>query len=159
MGKARAWRSHCPISRALDILGDRWSLLILRDAMFSGADSFRDFAASDEGIATNVLTDRLEGLLAQGILSARPDPRDGRRRLYHLTDKGWGLAPAIMEIVVWSAGHHVTAAAPEVVAAIRADRDGFIVGLRAAASARASAIPQQTLFPKPEPWTKTRRAP
>ena len=123
---------------ALDILGDRWSLLILRDAMFTGGQSFRDFAASDEGIATNVLSERLERLVAHGILASASDRGDARRRLYHLTEKGWGLAPAILEIVVWSANHHATDAPRPVVAAIRADRDGFIAGLRAAAGARAT---------------------
>lgn len=117
----------------LDIVGDRWSLLILRDAMFTGGQSFRDFAASDEGIATNVLSERLERLVAHGILACRPDPDDGRRRLYHLTEKGWGLAPALLEIVLWSADNHETDAPPQVVAAIRADRDGFVAALRAAA--------------------------
>ncbi len=132
MEKARAWRSHCPISMTLDIVGDRWSLLILRDAMFTGGRSFGDFAASEEGIATNVLSARLARLVAHGILACLPDPGDGRRRLYHLTEKGWGLAPALLEIVLWSAGHHETDAPPQVVAAIRADRDGFIAALRAA---------------------------
>ena len=123
---------------ALDVLGDRWSLLILRDAMFTGGRSFRDFAASDEGIATNVLSERLERLVAHGSLACAPDPGDARRRLYHLTEKGWGLAPAILEIVVWSTGHHATDAPPQVVAAIRADRNGFIAALRAAAAVRAA---------------------
>lgn len=137
MKKSHAWRSHCPISMALDILGDRWSLLILRDAIFTGGNNFRDFAASGEGIASNVLSERLVRLVRHGILVSGPDPKDGRRRLYRLTEKGWGLAPAIVEIVVWSAGHHDTSAPPQVVSAIRADRAGFIADLRAAATGRA----------------------
>ena len=125
---------------ALDVLGDRWSLLILRDAMFTGGQSFRDFAASDEGIASNVLSERLERLVAQGTLACVPDPGDGRRKLYQVTDKGWGLAPVILEIVVWSAAHHATDAPPQLVAAISADRDGFIAGLRAAAVARMGPV-------------------
>lgn len=124
-------RSGCPISIALELLGDAWSLLIVRDLMFKGRRTFNEFLAGGEGIATNVLTDRLRRLEVAGIVRKRPDPDDGRRALYDLTPKGLDLAPMLVELVLWSAAHGQTDAPPEVVQRMRADRDGFIAEVRA----------------------------
>lgn len=127
-------RSGCPISISLEIFGDRWSLLIIRDLMFENRRSFREFSAADEGIASNVLTDRLERLETAGIIERRPDPTDGRRAIYSLTDKGFDLAPMLIEMVIWAAKYEDTDAPPAVVKAMKRDRAGFIAGLRARAA-------------------------
>lgn len=98
-------RSSCPLSFALDIFGDRWSLLVLRDLAFGGKRRYCELLRSDEGIATNILAERLERLEAHGILEKSRDPEDGRRRLYSLTSKGKDLIPVLAEIMRWAARH------------------------------------------------------
>lgn len=127
-GAAR--RSGCPISIALDIFGDRWSLLIVRDLMFKGLRTFNEFAASDEGIATNILTDRLAKLEAAVILTKRPDPADARRIQYRLTAKGIDLAPALVEVVLWAARYEDTDAPTSIVRTMRSNRERFIGEIR-----------------------------
>src|ERR1700686_335163 len=100
-----AWRSGCPLNASVEMLGDRWSLLILRDMMLRGYLSFKQLLESDEGIATNILAGRLRKLEKYGIISARPDPSDGRKVIYLLTRKGIDLAPVLTEMVLWAAGH------------------------------------------------------
>jgi DNA-binding HxlR family transcriptional regulator len=124
-------RSGCPIGISLDLFGDRWSLLVVRDLMFFGRTTFGAFAAAGEGIATNVLADRLDRLECAGIIARRSDPADGRKVVYRLTEKGMALAPVLVEIVLWAARHEETDAPPEMVAAMEADRAGFVAGLRA----------------------------
>jgi len=101
-------RSGCPVSVALDGLGDRWSLLIVRDLMIRGYRAFRQFEKSGEGISTNILADRLRKLERQGIISREPDGNDARRVNYRLTLKGIGLAPMLLELLIWSARHEPT---------------------------------------------------
>lgn len=123
-------RSGCPISIALELLGDSWSLLIVRDLMFKGRHTFNEFLAGGEGIATNILSDRLRRLEAAGIVEKHADPADGRRSLYRLTRKGIDLAPVLVELVVWSAAHESTEAPPEVVQQMREHRRAFLAGVR-----------------------------
>jgi DNA-binding HxlR family transcriptional regulator len=104
-------RSGCPVSISLDILGDRWSLLIVRDVMVRGYRTFRQFQRSGEGIATNILSDRLRKLEAAGILTTEPAEEDGRSTHYCLTPKGIALAPVLLELLIW-AGNHETTGAP-----------------------------------------------
>lgn len=103
-------RSGCPVNVSLEILGDRWSLLVIRDLMVRAYRTFKEFQQSGEGIATNVLADRLRRLEGAGILRPEPDPLDGRRVNYRLTEKGIGLAPVLLEMLVWGAQHNETAA-------------------------------------------------
>ena len=131
-GMAVEPRSGCPIGITLDIAGDRWTLLIVRDLAFGHAENFQGFSEAAEGIASNVLADRLARLQRHGIVEASTDPGDGRRRTYRLTEKGWGLAPLLLEMILWAAQHEVTDAPEAVVAAIRADRDAFLRNLRSA---------------------------
>src|SRR5439155_17252739 len=91
----RPRRSSCPVSTSLDIFGDRWSLLIVRDLMFSGLRTFKEFASSEEQIATNVLAERLERLECEGIIARETDAADARRVTYSLTRKGLALAPVL----------------------------------------------------------------
>ncbi|MGA7343502.1 MAG: helix-turn-helix domain-containing protein [Terracidiphilus sp.] len=101
-------RSRCPVSRALDLFGDRWSLLLVRDIMVRGYRTFREFQHSGEGIASNVLADRLRRLEAGGLLTAEPAAADGRSHYYRLTEKGIALAPAMLELLIWGARHQET---------------------------------------------------
>jgi DNA-binding HxlR family transcriptional regulator len=87
------------------MFGDRWSLLIVRDLMIRGFHSFKDFQESGEGIATNVLADRLRKLEKAGIISRETDQADARRINYRLTEVGIGLAPAVFELLLWGARH------------------------------------------------------
>lgn len=123
-------RSECPIAISLDIFGDRWSLLIVRDLMFKNLRSFKEFAAAGEGIATNILADRLDRLEAAGIIERRENARDRRRAVYRLTAKGEDLAPVLVEIVIWAARHETTAAPPATVRKMARDRKRFLADLR-----------------------------
>lgn len=98
-------RSECPIAFALDIFGDRWTLLVIRDMALYGRRHYSDFASAEEGIATNILASRLELLVDRGIVEKSRDPDHGSRRLYSLTDKGIDLLPLLVEMIVWSAKH------------------------------------------------------
>lgn len=98
-------RSACPINACAEIFGDRWSLLVIRDLMMRGARSFKELASAREGIATNMLADRLTKLAEAGIITAIPDPDDGRRVIYRLTEKGIDMAPIIRELAVWATKH------------------------------------------------------
>ena len=118
-------RSLCPISLGLEIFGDSWSLLIVRDLMFKGIDRYAGFLDAGEGIATNILADRLKRLTDDGLIEALPDETDKRRRRYRLTDKGLDLAPVMTALVLWSARHTGTDAPAEQVAAMAADPEGF----------------------------------
>jgi len=90
------------------MLGDRWSLLIIRDMMLRGFRAYKEFMECYEGIATNILADRLRKLIANGIITAEPDPTDGRKLIYLLTAKGIDLAPVLTEMVLWAARHENT---------------------------------------------------
>ena len=98
--QARARRSRCPVACALDVLGDRWTLLIVRD-LKHGRTRFRDFAASPEGIPTNILSDRLERLLQYGIVEQIPADDGTKRSAYRLTKKGGTLLPVIKALRDW----------------------------------------------------------
>jgi DNA-binding HxlR family transcriptional regulator len=98
------------VSIALEVFGDRWSLLLVRDMMVRGLQTFKDFQESGEGIATNILAGRLEKLQDAGIVSAEPDTADKRRVNYRLTEKGIDLAPVMLELLIWGARHENTGA-------------------------------------------------
>jgi DNA-binding HxlR family transcriptional regulator len=124
-------RSSCPINATLEVLGDRWSLLIVRDLMFAGFRSYKEFLSSDEGIATNVLAERLDQLEASGIVTRRRDPTDGRRLVYRLTSKGIDLAPVLLELSSWGAKHEGgMGPAASMVRRWKTDREGFLSDIR-----------------------------
>lgn len=126
----RSSRSGCPISIALETLGDAWSLLIVRDLMFKDRRTYNEFLQAEEGIASNILADRLRKLEATGIVEKQHDPSDARRFIYRLSAKGIDLAPVLVELVIWSARHEATDAPAAVVRAMRSDREGFIADVR-----------------------------
>jgi DNA-binding HxlR family transcriptional regulator len=99
-------RSACAISMALDAIGDKWSLLILRDLMFTNKRSYGELQSSDEKIATNILAARLQSLEANGLIRKTVDPDNGRRNLYYLTEKGIDLLPVIIELRQWTEKHN-----------------------------------------------------
>lgn len=103
-------RSPCPIANTLDLLGDRWSLLVVRDAMFFGKRRFGEFARSTDGIPTNILADRLRRLEESGILERIPYRKRPPRYEYRLTRKGKELFPVLREMALW-AGRHIPGAA------------------------------------------------
>ena len=96
-------RSGCPVSKSLEIVGDRWSLLIIRDMMIRGVRNFKDFQQSGEGIASNILADRLRKLMKAGLIASEAVESDGRRVNYRLTQKGIDLAPVLLELLLWGA--------------------------------------------------------
>jgi DNA-binding HxlR family transcriptional regulator len=122
-------RSGCPLNASVEMLGDRWSLLILRDMMLRGYETFNEFLHSDEKIATNILADRLRRLESYGIVNSRQDPADGRKTLYTLTPKGIDLAPVLAEMVLWAARHEETSNQP-LVHQMRADKDQLLADVR-----------------------------
>jgi len=116
-------RSGCPVSVSLEILGDRWSLLIIRDLMVRGYRTFKEFSNSGERIATNILADRLKRLEESGILTAETDGKDARRVNYRLTEKGIDLAPVLLELLIWGARHEKTGAPCELIEHLARNRD------------------------------------
>jgi DNA-binding HxlR family transcriptional regulator len=111
------------------MLGDHWSLLIIRDMMLRGSRTYKEFLEGYEGIATNILADRLRKLVAYEIVTAGPDPSDGRKLIYRLTAKGIDLAPVLTEMVLWAAGHEDTGN-QELVRLMKADKEKFLAGVR-----------------------------
>lgn len=95
-------RSDCPIANILDLVGDKWSFLILRDMLFFGKRSFSDLKSSEEKVATNILTSRLEKLEHDGLIVKHPDPSDGRKKIYSLTQQGRDTLPIMLEMMIWS---------------------------------------------------------
>jgi DNA-binding HxlR family transcriptional regulator len=127
--KASKRRSGCPLNASVEMLGDRWSLLIIRDMMLQGARSYKTFLQCYEGIATNILADRLRKLEAYGIITTQPDPEDRRKVIYLLTQKGIDLAPVLTEMVLWAAAHEDTGN-QALVQQMKADKETFLAGVR-----------------------------
>lgn len=95
-------RSNCPINLTLEVFGDKWSLIIIRDIMFEGKRYFRELLNSEEKIASNILTDRLSMLEREGIINKTDDPYHKQKNIYSLTAKGIDLLPVLVEIGSWS---------------------------------------------------------
>ncbi|HZE85089.1 MAG TPA: helix-turn-helix domain-containing protein [Puia sp.] len=99
------YRSGCPVNVTMEVFGDKWSLLIIRDIMFEGKRHFRELLQSEEKIASNILTDRLNMLEREGIIKKSPDPGHKQKYIYTLTSAGIDLLPIIVEIGGWSIRH------------------------------------------------------
>jgi DNA-binding HxlR family transcriptional regulator len=95
-------RSDCPLNFAVETIGDKWSLIILRDMIFWGKKTYQEFLKSNEKIATNVLAGRLEYLENEGFITKSPHPTDRRKEVYSLTKKSLELVPVLIEMMVWS---------------------------------------------------------
>jgi DNA-binding HxlR family transcriptional regulator len=128
--KSNRRRSGCPVSISLEILGDRWSLLIIRDLMVRGFRSFKEFQGSGERIASNILADRLQKLETSGIVKASAEGTDARKVNYRLTRKGIDLAPVLLELLIWGARHEKTAAPGALIARLEQNRDNFLAEVR-----------------------------
>ena len=96
------FRSGCPLASTLDIVGDKWSLLIVRDMLFQGKKTFKDFSTSPEGIAPGILSSRLKWLEENELITKQKLPDNKKEIIYLLTEKGIELAPIITEIILWS---------------------------------------------------------
>ncbi len=123
-------RSGCPVGLSLDLVGDRWTLLIIRDLMVRGHRTFKEFQQSGEGIATNILADRLRKLEAAEVIEAEAEPADGRRIYYRLTEKGIDLAPVLLELLLWGARYEDTSVPESLMEQLRTNRDGFLQEVR-----------------------------
>lgn len=120
-------RSHCPISSSLDIWGDKWSLLIVRDLMFLKQCTYGDFLKSDEKIATNILASRLQMLEANGVITRQDHPGSKAKVLYKLTRKGVDLLPLMIEINLWADKYlNLPAEGKEMLAGVKKDKAAFI---------------------------------
>ncbi|MDP9047117.1 MAG: helix-turn-helix transcriptional regulator [Bacteroidota bacterium] len=126
-------RSDCPISSALDIVGDKWSLLIIRDIMMNGKNTYNEFLKSPEGIATNVLADRLSMLESAGILAREEHPESRAKIFYRLTHKGIDLLPVLVELILWADAYlPVAPAAKEYGKILKKDKNAIIDRMSAA---------------------------
>jgi DNA-binding HxlR family transcriptional regulator len=108
---------------SLEIFGDRWSLLIIRDLMVRGYRTFKEFQEAGEGIATNILANRLQRLKDADIISAEPETSDARRIQYRLTEKGIDLAPVMLELLIWGARHEETGLSCAMIEEMAANRE------------------------------------
>jgi DNA-binding HxlR family transcriptional regulator len=124
-------RSDCPINFALEIFGDPWSLLIIRDMVYFGKKTYGEFLASEEGIATNILASRLVRLEQQGILEKKLSASEKRKEMYVLTEKGLDLIPVLVDMADWSAEYDANTAAPAAwIALMKAEREKMIQLMR-----------------------------
>ncbi|MEM9274771.1 MAG: helix-turn-helix domain-containing protein [Cyanobacteria bacterium P01_F01_bin.143] len=121
-------RSNCPIACALDLLGDRWTLVVLRDVLLGQRRIFSEIAV-DEGIATSTLINRLERLIDAGVLERRQDPRDGRSRKYIPTECGLELIPVLVDLMVWGSKYTSGTAPAEMIDRAVNDREAFLAEL------------------------------
>ncbi len=120
-------RSDCPINFALETFGDPWSLLIIRDIVYFGKNTYQEFLESEEGMATNILASRLARLEQQGLLTKKLSEKDKRKEEYALTEKGLDLIPILVELANWSAEHDPHTAAPaDWIALMKAQRERMI---------------------------------
>ncbi len=130
---ARPARSHCPVACTLDIVGDRWSLLVIRD-LATGRQHFDAIMASPEAIAPNILAERLKRLGAEGLIAVRRDPLDHRRQLYRLTARGEKFAGLMRLVARWGLDNLAGCADPRGIAVPRPGPDGGVQRKRRAAS-------------------------
>jgi DNA-binding HxlR family transcriptional regulator len=96
------FRCDCPITSALDILGDKWMLVLIKQMLIEEMQTFKEFTESDEGIATNILSSKLKCLEHYGLIERKNHPTNKKTKLYHLTEKGLSLTPIIVELALWS---------------------------------------------------------
>ena len=117
----------CPITLALEVFGDKWTLLVLRDLMFRGCYRYGELLAMPEGISTNILANRLKRLELHGIISKQADPDNYRSAIYEPTEKGIDLLPIILDIICWGASYFDGAVVDRTfVARLNSERDQVI---------------------------------
>ncbi|MHA7773151.1 winged helix-turn-helix transcriptional regulator [Roseibium sp. M-1] len=124
--KKQNYDSGCPVAFALDIFGDQWTLLIIRDMALKGVRTYGELLEGWEGISTNILAQRLRHLEEKGLITKRRDPENWRSFVYELTQKGRGLGPVLAEIILWSGKYNSAAhAMKDTLEKVHADRVGF----------------------------------
>ena len=123
-------RSDCPISCSLDVIGDKWSLLIIRDVMLRGKLSYSEFLNSEEGIASNILVNRLTILEEEEILLREVAPANKSKYIYSLTQKGADLMPIIIELMDWGAKYNKNCPRKELGQKIKKDKAAVVRELR-----------------------------
>jgi len=123
------FRCNCPFTSALDILGDKWMLVIVKQMLFEGKETFKDFTESEESIATNILSSKLKLLEEVGIIIKTKRPGNKKTNLYLLTDRGLALTPILVELATWSDSHlrdiHPTIVNGESIELLRKDKAAF----------------------------------
>ncbi|HKK75168.1 MAG TPA: helix-turn-helix domain-containing protein [Saprospiraceae bacterium] len=123
------FRCDCPFTSALDVLGDKWMLVIVKQMLIEGKETFKDFTESEEAIATNILSKKLKLLEELGIVLKTKRPNNKKTNLYLLTDKGLALTPILVELALWSDNHlraiHPTIQNGEGMKALRNDKATF----------------------------------
>jgi DNA-binding HxlR family transcriptional regulator len=124
--KAIKTRSGCPVSYTLDFLGDKWSLLIMRDMAIEGKVSYGEFLNSDEKIATNILADRLAMLEENGFITKKVAPDKKSKFFYSLTEKGISLVPILVEIGMWGSLYNPPGLDKKLMEALQKDKEGTI---------------------------------
>lgn len=130
---ANFFRSNCPITSAVDLLGDRWILVIVKQMLLEQKSSFKDFTDCDEAIASNILTSKLNQLIEWGLVSKAMLVSNKRSVYYHLTDQGLSLAPIIIELALWGDANLRTdnpaMRKSKELKAMKADKAQFVAGL------------------------------
>jgi DNA-binding HxlR family transcriptional regulator len=127
------FRCNCPFTSALDILGDKWILVIVKQMLIEGKETFTDFTESEEAIATNILSSKLKLLEEVGIILKAKRPDNKKTNLYLLTEKGLALTPILVELAFWSDGNlrgiHPTLVDGELMESLRHDKTAFAAEL------------------------------
>lgn len=128
------FRCDCPVTSAVDIIGDRWTLVIIKQMLLEGKETFKDFQESDEAIASNILSSRLKMLEEWHIITKGKLPDNKKTNIYKLTDKGLGLTPVVVDLAIWS-DHHIREFNPAMrnekeLELMKNDRDSFINQLK-----------------------------
>ena len=130
---ANFFRSNCPITSAVDLLGDRWNLVIVKQMLLEQKSSFKDFTDCDEAIASNILTSKLNQLIEWGLVSKAMLASNKRSVYYHLTDQGLSLAPIIIELALWGDANLRTdnpaMRKSKELKAMKANKEKFVAGL------------------------------
>jgi DNA-binding HxlR family transcriptional regulator len=130
---ANFFRSNCPVTSAVDLLGDRWILVIVKQMLLEQKSSFKDFTDCDEAIASNILTSKLNQLIAWGLVSKSMLVSNKRSVYYHLTDQGLSLAPIIIELALWGDANLRTdnpaMRKSKELKAMKANKEKFVAGL------------------------------
>ncbi len=99
---SQEFRCDCPVTSAIDILGDKWMLIIIKQMLIEEMQTFKEFTESDEAVSTSILTLKLKCLESYGLLERKNHPSNKKTKLYHLTDKGLSLAPVVVDLAIWS---------------------------------------------------------
>lgn len=99
---SQEFRCDCPVTSAIDILGDKWMLIIIKQMLIEEMQTFKEFTESDEAVSTSILTLKLKCLESYGLVERKNHPSNKKAKLYHLTDKGLSLAPLVVDLAIWS---------------------------------------------------------